>query len=180
MKKFLLWMLLTSIFLVCSCNGIAEDIVPSNSIIIENLNDATEEELNSALQQIYAELQSRKESNVLIDDEYITANFLNFDEFPEMCFYVNLEITNKTNKTIIIMLDEASVNDESMKLVMTGAPVTILSGQKGEGSFIFMYQQLSIDSLSGVNTVNFRINILDESNMNIIEKTEMVSIKKNK
>ena len=107
MKKALLWALAFAVLLCCSCMGLAEDANPQNSIIIENLGDATEEELDSALQKIYAELQSRKESDILVDNEYITVRFLGFNEMPEMCFYVDLEITNKTDRTVWVMLNEA-------------------------------------------------------------------------
>ena len=174
MKKALLWALAFAVLLCCSCVGLAEDT--RNSIIIENLGDATEEELNSALQKIYAELQSRKESDILVDNEYITAKFLGFNEMPEMCFYVDLQITNKTDRAVWVILNEASVNDESMQLVGAGVPVTILPGQSGKGSFIFPYIQLSIASLSEVNEVKFRIKLLDDSTMDPITETESISI----
>ena len=174
MKKALLWALAFAVLLCCSCVGLAEDT--RNRIIIENLGDATEEELNSALQKIYAELQSRKESGILVDDEYIRARFLGFNEMPEMCLYVDLEITNKTDRAVWVILNEASVNDESMQLVGAGVPVTILPGQSGKGSFIFFYQQLSITSLSEVNEVKFRIKLLDDSTMDPITETESISI----
>ena len=176
MKRLLLWILVVCFILSCSYMGTAEDKDPNDSIIIEKLSDATDEELNKALQKIYTEMQSRKGSNILVDDEYITAEFLGFDEYQEMCFYVNMNITNKTDKPITIMLDDASVNNESLQLVMTGVPVTVLSGQTGKGAFIFSYMQLSIDSLTEVNEVSFRISIVDESTMNTIEKTESVSV----
>ena len=176
MRKLLLWALVVCFLLCYSCIVTAEVTNSNNSIIIENLNDATDEELNDALQKIYTEMQSRKGSNILVDDEYITAEFLGFDEYPEMCFFVDMKITNKTDKTITVMLDDASVNNESMQLVGTGIPVTILSGQNGKGSFIFTYKQLSINSLSEVNEVKFRIKIFNESFMDIIGETEFVSV----
>lgn len=114
---------------------------------------------------------------LLVDDENITVTFLGFDELQDSCFYVNLKIVNKTDKSVIVTLDDASVNDETMQLVMTGAPVTVLPAKNGEGSFAFMYQQLSIKMLSEVEEVKFRINVFDESNMDIVENTEIVEVK---
>ncbi len=173
MKRVFVLLLSISLLLSCAVSGLAE---PGNSIIIEDLGKATEEELNSAVQKIYEELEARKASAALVDDKYITVEFLNFDEMPDMCFYVNLSISNKTEKTIWVTMDEASVNNETMQLIMTGIPVNILPGQKGKGTFIFMYQQLSIKSLSEVNDVKFKINVHDESSMKTIEHTGTLTV----
>lgn len=116
---------------------------------------------------------------VLVDDENITAEFLGFDDYPDLgAFYVTIRVTNKTDQKIWVYLEDASVNDEMMSLVMSGAPLNILPEKKGTNSFIFPYQQISIDKFDAVETVSFKIAVKDEESLADIETTAEVTITK--
>ncbi len=175
MIRGLLQIFVVACVLCISAAGIAETGGnPEDRIRMEDLKQATEA-LHVAVERIRAVLQSGKDPDILAVDDCITARFLGFDELPDRCFFVALEITNRTGKKIVITLDDASVNDESMPMVLTGMPVHILPGRTGRGSFAFLYHQSNIKSLSMVHEVKFRINVLDES-MHSIEKTAFVSV----
>ncbi len=115
---------------------------------------------------------------VLVDDDCIAAEFLGVDDHPELgAFYVTLRVTNKTDQKIWVYLDEASVNDEMMSLVMSGVPLNILPEKKGTNSFIFSYSQISVESIKEVNTVSFKIVVKNEETLADIETTAEVTIK---
>ena len=115
----------------------------------------------------------------LADDDVIYAEFLGFEDHPELeCFFVNLRVTNKTGQKIWVYLDEASVNDEMMQLVMSGVPLNILPEKKGSNSFMFYYKQTSIESFEDVKTVSFKICVKNEETLTDIETTEEVTIER--
>ena len=116
---------------------------------------------------------------VLVDDDNIVAEFLGFDNHADLgAFYVTLCVTNKTDQKIWVYLDEASVNDEMMSLVMSGVPLNILPEKKGTNSFIFPYQQISIDDFDAVKTVSFKIVVKNEETLKDIETTAELTITK--
>ena len=116
---------------------------------------------------------------ILVDDETITAEFLGFDDHPELGgLYVTLRVTNKTEQKIWVYLDEASVNDEMINLVMSGVPLYILPEKKGTNSFIFPYAQISADSLEDVSNVSFKIVVKNEETLADIETTAEITINK--
>ena len=73
---------------------------------------------------------------------------------------------------------QCGVNDEMMSLVMSGAPLNILPEKKGTNSFIFPYQQISIDKFDAVETVSFKIAVKNEESLADIETTAEVTITK--
>ncbi|MBQ3757614.1 MAG: hypothetical protein II873_10910 [Oscillospiraceae bacterium] len=125
------------------------------------------------------DIKDEEEHSILVDDSVITAEFLGFDSHPELgMFTVNLRVTNKTNQKIWVYLEEASVNDEMMNLVMTGTPLYILPEKKGSNSFIFSFQQISLNSFEEVNSVSFKIGVKNEETFADIETTPEVTITK--
>lgn len=114
---------------------------------------------------------------VLVDDDVISAEFLGFEDHPELeMFLVKLRVTNKTDQKLWVYLDEASVNDEMMQLIMSGVPLKILPEKKGANSFIFYYKQTSIESFDDVESVSFKIFVKNDETMADIENTEEITI----
>ncbi len=121
----------------------------------------------------------KSEKTVIVNDGTITAEFLGFDNYPELgMFTVNLSVVNKTDQKIWVYLDEASVNDEMMQLVTTGAPLNILPEKNGTNSFIFNFKQISISSFDEVNSVSFKICVKNEETLESIETTSEITLNK--
>lgn len=117
-------------------------------------------------------------STEIANDSYVSAEFEKIYEAPgvEGVFYVSLNVQNKTDKTIWVYLDKASVNKESVPMVSTGVPLYIAPGNSGRTGFIFPMAQLSIDSASDVRNITFDLVAADEATLDEIDRVKGISI----
>ena len=123
--------------------------------------------------------QTQSQGSIEIaDDSYVSAEFEKIYEAPgvEGVFYVSLNVQNKTDKTIWVYLDKASVNKESVSMVSTGVPLYIAPGNSGRTGFIFPMAQLSINSASDVRNITFDLVTADEATLNEIDRVKGISI----
>lgn len=140
---------------------------------------STSQQDTSSAQESKEQLPEKKTS-IVCDDKNITAEFLGFEDFPDLgMFTVNLRVANKTDKKIWVYLNEASVNDEMMQMVMSGVPLYILPDKRGSNAFIFYYTQISIDKFEEVDSVSFKIVVEDEDTLTEIETTPEITITSN-
>lgn len=123
--------------------------------------------------------QTQSQGSIEIaNDSYVSAEFEKIYETPgvEGVFYVSLNVQNKTDKTIWVYLDKASVNKESVSMVSTGVPLYIAPGNSGRTGFIFPMAQLSIDSASDVRNITFDLVAADEATLDEIDRVKGISI----
>lgn len=123
--------------------------------------------------------QTQSQGSIEIaNDSYVSAEFEKIYEAPgvEGMFYVSLNVQNKTDKTIWVYLDKASVNKESVSMVSTGVPLYIAPGNSGGTGFIFPMAQLSIDSASDVRNITFDLVAADEATLDEIDRVKGISI----
>ena len=123
--------------------------------------------------------QTQSQGSIEIaNDSYVSAEFEKIYEAPgvEGVFYVSLNVQNKTDKTIWVYLDKASVNKESVSMVSTGVPLYIAPGNSGRTGFIFPMAQLSIDSASDVRNITFDLVAADEATLDEIDRVKGISI----
>ena len=123
--------------------------------------------------------QTQSQGSVEIaNDSYVSAEFEKIYEAPgvEGVFYVSLNVQNKTDKTIWVYLDKASVNKESVSMVSTGVPLYIAPGNSGGTGFFFPMAQLSIDSASDVRNITFDLVAADEATLDEIDRVKGISI----
>lgn len=123
--------------------------------------------------------QTQSQGSIEIaNDSYVSAEFEKIYEAPgvEGVFYVSLNVQNKTDKTIGVYLDKASVNKESVSMVSTGVPLYIAPGNSGRTGFIFPMAQLSIDSASDVRNITFDLVTADEATLDEIDRVKGISI----
>lgn len=128
--------------------------------------------------QTQTQSQAAQESIEIANDSYVSAEFEKIYEAPgaEGVFYVSLNVQNKTDKTIWVYLDKASVNKETVSMVSTGVPLYIAPGNSGRTGFIFPMAQLSIDSASDVQNITFDLVTADEATLDEIDRIKGVSI----
>lgn len=129
--------------------------------------------------QTQTQTQTQSQGSIEIaNDGYVSAEFEKIYEAPgvEGVFYVSLNVQNKTDKTIWVYLDKASVNKESVSMVSTGVPLYIAPGNSGRTGFIFPMAQLSIDSASDVRNITFDLVAADEATLNEIDRVKKISI----
>lgn len=123
--------------------------------------------------------QTQSQGSIEIaNDSYVSAEFEKIYEAPGVdgVFYVSLNVQNKTDKTIGVYLDKASVNKESVSMVSTGVPLYIAPGNSGRTGFIFPMAQLSIDSASDVRNITFDLVAADEATLDEIDRVKGISI----
>lgn len=123
--------------------------------------------------------QTQSQGSIEIaNDSYVSAEFEKIYETPgvEGVFYVSLNVQNKTDKTILVYLDKASVNKESVSMVSTGVPLYIAPGNSGRTGFIFPMAQLSVDSASDVRNITFDLVTADEATLDEIDRVKGISI----
>ena len=122
--------------------------------------------------------QAAQGSIEIANDSYVSAEFEKIYEAPgvEGVFYVSLNVQNKTDKTIWVYLDKASVNKESVSMVSTGVPLYIAPGNSGGTGFFFPMAQLSINSASDVRNITFDLVAADEATLDEIDRVKGISI----
>ena len=123
--------------------------------------------------------QTQSQGSIEIaNDSYVSAEFEKIYETPGVdgVFYVSLNVQNKTDKTIWVYLDKASVNKESVSMVSTGVPLYIAPGNSGRTGFIFPMAQLSINSASDVRNITFDLVTADEATLDEIDRVKGISI----
>lgn len=149
---------------------------PSNAEPSDNPVSQGEQD-NGQGEQIAQSNQSQG-SIEIANDSYVSAEFEKIYETPgvEGVFYVSLNVQNKTDKTIWVYLDKASVNKESVSMVSTGVPLYIAPGNSGGTGFIFPMSQLSIDSASDVRNITFDLVTADEATLDEIDRVKGISI----
>lgn len=117
-------------------------------------------------------------ANTIIDNDLVTVDYEGMYEAPGVqdTFYVGLNVQNKRSKDIWVYLDKASVNNETVSMVMTGMPLYIEPGNSGRTGFIFPMGQLSVHSLSGVEKVKFDFVVADKATLTEIWRGKDIEI----
>ncbi len=166
--------------MVCSViAGIAVGSIVALSLFGGNRNEPEQQSQGEQAQTQSERPQTQSQGSIEIaNNSYVTAEFEKAYEAPgiEGAFYVDLNVQNKTDKTIWVYLDSASVNNETVSMVSTGVLLNIAPGNSGRTGFIFPTAQLSIDSVSDVRNIAFDLVIADEATLEEIDRAKGVSI----
>lgn len=76
-------------------------------------------------------------------------------------FAVCLNLKNNSKKEVTVTLSDGYVNDTSVQF-MTGLPVTIASGKKAVGVYMFGYNNLGFSKIEEIEKMEFKISLLSE------------------
>lgn len=153
--------------------------VVAGAIVVLSLSGGMDVGGMSGEQAQDKQTQTQSQRSIEIaNDSYVSAEFEKIYEAPgvEGVFYVSLNVQNKTDKTIWVYLDKASVNKESVSMVSTGVPLYIAPGNSGRTGFIFPMAQLSINSASDVRNIIFDLVAADEATLDEIDRVKGISI----
>lgn len=162
MKKFLSIILsLLLVTNVCACS-LTDDPSASGNGTGDNISDDTQTSANDV---------------VLVDNETIKATYIGAkDESSLGVFYVTLRIENKTAADIVINLEDADVDGETIPLIATGVPLVVRPGNSGQTGFIFSMANLSISSMSEAEKATFRVVARDNTTLDTIYESELVTV----
>lgn len=162
MKKFL--SIILSLLLVNSLCACSISDVPSTS---GNGNDDTISNDNQILAN----------DVVLVDNETIKVTYIGAKDEPSLgVFYVTLKIENKTTTDIVINLEDADVDGETIPLIATGIPLVIRPENSGQTGFIFSMANLSITSMNEAAKATFSVVARNNDTYDIIYKSELVTV----
>lgn len=140
------------------------------------LSDSEEPADGSTAQSTGAEDQATDEC-VLIDNDTVKATFIGAEDASSLgVFYVTLKIENKTDTEVVINLEDADVDGETIPLITTGVPLTIRPGNSGQTSFIFSMVNLSISAMGDAENATFRIAVRDSETYDVIYKSDLVTV----
>jgi len=119
-----------------------------------------------------------KEAETLAENDYVSVTFEKLYEEPSIqgVAYLQLAMTNKWDKEIWVYLDKGSVNDEHLTSFLSGLPTYIMPGKTSRNPFIISYSQLSIESISEIQTVEFDVVVADRESLDEISRISGVQI----
>ena len=119
---------------------------------------------------------------IILDNDTIKATYNGVTDMPDIgYFYVNLNIENKIDKEIWVVLESGDVDGESVPLIVTGVPVYIRPGNSYTATFGFPMAKLSISSVKDAKQATFKIVVRDKENITeTIFESDLVSVILNK
>lgn len=119
-----------------------------------------------------------KVDKVILDNDMIKVSYRGVTDMPDISyFYVNLNIENKHDKEIWVVLESADVDGETIPLVTTGVPVYIRSGNSFLATYGFPTMNLSINSVKDAKEATFKIVVRDKENiMDTIFESELITV----
>lgn len=116
---------------------------------------------------------SENQVGVIFDGSYATIAYAETFEADGVsgCFYINLQIENKSESEIWVYLEDVYVDDLSCTSG-TGLPVTVLPEKKTNGSFIVFCD----GSLDSVEKVEFKVVVADNETATRLETSDTLKI----
>lgn len=114
---------------------------------------------------------------VLLDNDTLKVTFLGAKDASSLgVFYVTLKIENKAASEIVVNLEDADVDGETIPMITTGVPLTIRSGNSGQTSFIFSMVNLNISSMSEGEKATFRVVARNSDTYEVVYESELLTI----
>lgn len=160
-KRILKWVIII-IAVVC--------LISLIGLLSDTVDVGDSEETTSTTETTVTEAEKKESHQQIYEDDIIKVEYIDcYDEDDiEGCSYLALKIENKADKTVMISLDEASVND---MMVNTGGAMTIKPDKSSQTPFILFTGVQGIESADDIETMAFKIIVLDNDTMETIEET---------
>lgn len=134
-------------------------------------------EYNADMEVPATEEANAIEADYLVDNETFTAEYIGSQDGSGLgVFYVTLKIQNKSDVEVLVSVEDADVDGETVQMVMTGVPLVIKPGNSGQTGFIFPMSNLSITSMDQAEKATFRIVLRDNNSLGIIAESDYVTV----
>lgn len=139
-------------------------------------DDVSDDDSSSSSQ---AEQSKEKKDTVLYSDDNFKISMAGFEDQWEdtdemTSFALYLDIENKSDKKVMVSVDDGYLNDEGVT-IMSAAPVEIASGKKKNGAFVVGYGDTSIKSIDEVKKLEFTVYLFDDD-MNEVLNTGNITV----
>lgn len=121
----------------------------------------------------------QQKEQVLYSDDNFKISMAGFEDQWEdtdemTSFALYLDIENKSDKKVMVSVDDGYLNDEGVT-IMSAAPVEIASGKKKNGAFVVGYGDTSIKSIDDVKKLEFTVYLFDDD-MNEVLNTGNITV----
>lgn len=121
----------------------------------------------------------QQKEQVLYSDDNFKISMAGFEDQWEdtdemTSFALYLDIENKSDKKVMVSVDDGYLNDEGVT-IMSAAPVEIASGKKKTGAFVVGYGDTSIKSIDEVKKLEFTVYLFDDD-MNEVLNTGNITV----
>lgn len=124
---------------------------------------------------------SNKEGILKYEDDLMKVYYLDACEVDgvEGVFYLTIKVDylGSEDSKVMVSLSDVYVNDEVVNLPMSGTPLYIIGGRSGTNAFIISYSTLSIDKLSEVKNIKFKVELSDADTMKTIATSKEIELK---
>lgn len=121
--------------------------------------------------------QAQNPAVILFDNDILSATFIGTQDASSIgVFYVTLKIENKTDADIVVTLEDADVDGETIPLITTGVPLVVRPGNSGQTGFIFSMVNLSISSMSEAEEATFRVVARNNDTFETVYKSDLVTV----
>lgn len=139
-------------------------------------DDVSDDDSSSSSQ---AEQSKEKKDTVLYSDDNFKITMAGFEDQWEdtdemTSFALYLDIENKSDKKVMVSVDDGYLNDEGVT-IMSAAPVEIASGKKKNGAFVVGYGDTSIKSIDDVKKLECTVYLFDDD-MNEVLNTGNITV----
>ena len=113
----------------------------------------------------------------LYSDDKLDVTFLKAYEEPSISgvFYLQLDVKSNFDKRVMIVLDDAVVNDYST-LTMSGVPMEIEPGSRSKSPFFYNESNVGMEKMDDLKTIKFKVTVYDADSMETLFTSEQITI----
>lgn len=132
-------------------------------------NETTEKETTSV-----NEISTKEEKPIIVNDSFFSAKFGKVMSAPGIdgCFYVVLEIENKSDIDEAFLLEDVYIDDTAANFSGSGLMQSALVGKKLNGTFCIFYPE----KIENAEKLEFKIVCMDKNSLNRLEVTDTITI----
>ena len=113
----------------------------------------------------------------IVNEDSFSAYYMGAQDQSSLgVFYVYLKIENNMQTNVMVNLEGASVDGETVPLITTGVPLVIAPGNSGQTGFIFSMVNLGISSMDEADQATFRIVLRDSESLDKLTESSPITI----
>ena len=121
--------------------------------------------------------ESKDEARIVYEGNNVKVSFVKVYEEPSLpgTAYLQLLVENVSDKELMVSLSDASINGYQMTFG-TALPIVLQPGNKSQQPFVTNYTLAGINAVSDITNISFKVYLLDNSTLQEVEKTSMISV----
>lgn len=147
-------------------------------VLTDDWKNATDVELQNALAEIQAEIQTRGRATqdagdgTLYEGNGVKITMTGETHLFVDLFYIGVIVENDSDRNIMVSVRDASVNGWETS---TLSPGTVQAGNKKQADMTFNIGKAGITTEDEIQNISFRLTILDSDSFELIGETEKIT-----